>query len=234
MAKQEIAFANGRIGNIVFYRLNGTGYARTAPRKYKQSKATKQSAKDFGRAAQLSKYLRYSLRSALTDYKNREIIYKMNAALLKWLRQERPDDVNSSIDTVEFNDKSEFSSRFRKELLVDFNTKGKVMINIPRLKIPDDIAAPSNTTSVRLDIAIAGCMLKEPQPTETASTSIKILYKDGSITAAVEKELKFNCKAGSINVVAVSLHYFIKEEGHETEVINDRWTPAAIIAAVIG
>src|SRR5262245_507756 len=108
MAKQEMAFANGRIGNIVFYRRNGIGYARIAPGRYKQSRATKQSAKDFGRAVQLSKSIRSLISTALPNYRSQKTMHQMNAALLKWLRQENPIEEDISFVGLEFNDKSQF------------------------------------------------------------------------------------------------------------------------------
>jgi len=232
MANQEALFTNGRIGNVVFYRINGKGYARTAPGKYKLSKATKQSAKDFGHIAQLSKILRKSLSPTLPNYSNRETMYKMSAALRKWLQGENSIDESIAVEKPEFNDKSIFTERFKKELLVDFDTKGKVIISVPRLNIPDDIDAPSNTLYIRMDIAVAGCMLENPAPTDAACTSIKIIYKDGW-KDSIQTELKFKYKAGSINVVAVSLHYIIKKDGPEQEIFDDRWTPATIVAAVM-
>lgn len=232
MARQDAFITRGRIGNIVFYQWKGNGYARGAPRRVKQSIATRRSAKDFGHAVQLSKYLRVSLSSALTNYKSREIMYKMNAALLSWLRQSTPIEENISFVGLELNDRSAFSSKFRKGLLIDFSTTGKVLITVPALKIPNDIVAPSNTSSVRLDLAVAGSMLNERRNTDVAATSIEIRYKDGWMDA-ITKELQFHCKAGSINVVAVSLHYITGKSGAEMEIADERWTPATIVAAVV-
>ena len=232
MAKQSAVFNRGRIGNVIFYQWKGIGCARTVPRRVKQTKATKQSAKYFGSAARLSKSLRSSLSPALHNFNKRQVMYKMNAALLNWIRQEKPIEGNISFVGLEFNDKSEFSSRFKKELLVDFDTKGKVIITVPRLKIPNDIVAPSYTSSVRLNIAAAGSMLDLHQLADAASVSIEVPYKDGWMDT-IKKELKFNCKAGSINVVVVSLHYIAKKDRLEKEILDVRWTPATIVAAVV-
>ena len=159
-------------------------------------------------------------------------MYKMNAAILNWIREEKPVEGNISFVGLEFNDKSQFSSRFKKELVVDFDTKGKVIITVPRLKIPNDIVAPSYTSSVRLDIAAAGSMLDLPRFTDAASVSIEIPYKEGWMDT-IKKELKFSCKAGSINIVVVSLHYIAKKDRLEKVIVDDRWTPATIVAAGI-
>src|SRR5215813_10520813 len=121
MASQEALFTNGRIGNVVFYRMNGKGFARTAPHKYKQSKATKQSARDFGHIAQLSKILRKSLSPALPNSTSQKNMYKMSAALRKWLKGEKSIEETITVEKPEFNDESLFSERFKKELLVEFD-----------------------------------------------------------------------------------------------------------------
>ena len=176
MAKQDAFITRGKIGNIIFYRSKGNGYARLAPGRIKQSMATRQSAKHFGHAVQLSKFLRASLFPALANPKSREIMYKMNAALLSWLRQPIPIEENISFVGLELNDRSTFGSKFRKELLVDFETKGKVMITVPALKIPNDLVAPSHTALVRLDLAVAGTMLSLPRNTDAAA-AIVYLFK---------------------------------------------------------
>ena len=233
MAKQDALFTSGRLGNVIFYRWKGIGCARMAPGRVRQTKATKQSAKDFGRAVKLSSLLRGSLSPALPNYRSREIMYKFNAALLGWLRQEKTIEEHIPFAGLELNDKSALRSRVKKELLVDFQTKGKVLITLPGLKIPNDIAAPSNTSLIRMDIAVAGCMLNFPQHTDAAAAIIEIPYKAGWMPA-ITKELKFNCKAGSINLVVASVHYIAKKDGQQKEIFDDRWTPAAIVAAVVG
>jgi len=231
MARQHGTTMRGRIGNIIFYQWKGTGYAKGAPHRVKQSMRTRQSAKDFGHAVQLSRYLRVSLLYALPNYKSRGIMYKMNAALLSWLRQPAPIEENISFVGLELNDKSLFSSKFRKALLIDFSAKGKLIITVPALKIPNDIVAPSNTASVRLDFAVAGTMLRWPQNMGSSAASIEIPYNDGWMDA-ITKELEFDCKEGALNVVAVSLHYTCKF-GRVREITDERWTPAAIVAAVM-
>lgn len=233
MAKHDALFTSGRIGNVIFYRWKGIGCARVRPGRVRQTKATKQSAKDFGRAVTLSSFLRSSLSPGLRNYRSREIMYKINAALLGWLRQEKPLEAYIPFVGLELNDKSAFGSRLKKELLIDFQTKGKLLATLPRLKIPDDITAPSNTSLIRVDIAVAGCMLNLPRHTDAAAANIEIPYKDGWMPA-ITKELKFECKAGSINIVVASLHYLTKKDGQVKEIADDRWAPAAIVAAAVG
>jgi hypothetical protein len=232
MARQEAFITRGRLGNLIFYQRKGNGYVRQAPRRVKQTMATRQSAKDFGHAVQLSKYLRFLLRPALTNWKSREIMYKMNAGLLSWLRQQTPIEDNISFIGLEFNEKSAFKSKFRKELLIDFSVEGKVIITIPALKIPNDIVAPFNTSLIRLDFAVGGSRLQFSQNTAFAAAAIEIPYKDGW-TDTITKELDFHCQPDTINVVAVSLHYTTGNGGWAKENVDERWTPATIVAAVV-
>jgi hypothetical protein len=232
MAKQDGAFANGRIGNVIFYRWKGIACARSIPTRVKQTKATRQSAKDFGRAVQLSRHLRGYLSPCLPNYKSKEVMHTMNAALLSWLRQENPEEDISFIG-LEFNEKSTLSSKLKQQPVVDFSKKGKIIISFPRLKIPEQIPAPSNTTSVRMDIGAVGLILSDFQVPAFTSASVEIPYKDG-LLPEMKKELAFNCKPGSLNVVAMSLHYIATKYSEVKEVVDPRWLPAAIIAARMG
>ena len=231
MAKQDGGYTNGRIGNLIYYKWRGIPCIRTVPDRVKQTKATKQSAKDFGRAVQLSRCLRTFLSPCLPDYKSKPVMYAMNAALLSWFRQEKAIAEHISFVGVEFNEKSTLASKFRQQPGVDFSKKGKIVISFPELRIPEDIVAPSNTTSVRIAFAAVGCMFPQLFPTGLASDSIEIPYK-GGLLPAMKKELAF--KPGSLNVVAMSLRYTTSKNSEVNEVTDKHWRPAAIIAAQMG
>ncbi len=49
---------SGRMGNVILYDSNGVQYARSMPVDVKQTDATKESAKEFGKAARIGKLLR--------------------------------------------------------------------------------------------------------------------------------------------------------------------------------
>jgi len=226
MAKQDGAYTNGRIGNLIYYKWRGIPCVRSVPDRVKQTKATKQSAKHFGRAVQLSRCLRAYLSPCLPDHKSKPVMYAMNAALMSWFRQEQPMAEHISFVGVEFNEKSTLASKFRQQPAVDFSKNGKIVISFPELRIPEDIVAPSNTTSVRIGLAAVGCMFPGFNPTGVTSESIEIPYKQGALPA-MKKELA--CKPGSLNVVAMCLRY--KTKNSEMEITEQRWMPAAIIAA---
>jgi hypothetical protein len=73
-------------------------------------------------------------------------------------------------------------------------------------------------------------MFPQFQVTEVASGSIEIPYKEASLPA-MKKELAFNCKPGSLNVIAMSLRYKTSKNSEVNEITDQRWMPAAIIAA---
>src|SRR5215470_17450232 len=125
MAKQDGVFTNGRVGNLIYYRWRGIPCVRTVPDRVRQTKATRQSAKVFGRAVELSKGIRSFLSPCLPNYKGKEVMYTMNAALLSWLRQEKPEEHISFVG-LEFNEKSTMTSKLKQQPLVDFSKKGKV------------------------------------------------------------------------------------------------------------
>jgi hypothetical protein len=74
MAKPTHIVLNGKLGNLVFYEFRGVPCTRTLPSKVRQTKATKKSARLFGRATSLSAALRGGLGNFLPQDKGRRIM----------------------------------------------------------------------------------------------------------------------------------------------------------------
>lgn len=55
----------GRIQNLIFYKVGDKYYARTAPARVRQTKATKKRASEFGKASRVGKSLRQQLLSVI-------------------------------------------------------------------------------------------------------------------------------------------------------------------------
>ncbi len=58
MASQPPMGLVGRTGDIIHYRMGDKYFTRAAPRKFKQTKATKRRAGEFGRASGLASTIR--------------------------------------------------------------------------------------------------------------------------------------------------------------------------------
>ncbi len=61
MALQKEIFVSGKIGNVVFYKMYGKFFSRSAPEKVTQTKAMKAHANVFGRASGLGRVVRKAL-----------------------------------------------------------------------------------------------------------------------------------------------------------------------------
>src|SRR6185369_275712 len=178
MARQQTIFVTGKINNLVFYKWKDLHCVRSMPLRVKQTKATKQSAKDFGRAAKLSRILRNAFSPLLPDYKNRKMTYRLNASLLHWLRQKKSLK-NISFIGFEFDRESELSSHCRQPFATSFSEKGKIIVTIPRLSIPQDILAPPDTKLLRLRIVAAGCSFDDLGITDHCSTIVELPFENG-------------------------------------------------------
>ena len=69
MARQNNGLTSGQIGPVVFNVPNGRGYAMAAAFKVRRTKATKQSAKLFGKSKRIGSFLRREI-IALLPYLN--------------------------------------------------------------------------------------------------------------------------------------------------------------------
>ena len=201
---------------------------RTVADRVRQTKATKQSAKDFGRAVQLSRILRGYLSPCLPDYKSKPTMHTMNAALLSWFRQEKPLEEHISFVGLEFNEKSTLTSKFRQQPEVDFSQKGKIVVSFPGLRIPEDIVAPPHTTSVQIKIGVVCFVFSAFNASGFGSDSIEIPYK--ASLPPMKKEVMLKGKLGDLNVVAMSLRYTTSQYSDVNEITDPKWMPAAIIA----
>src|SRR5687768_17723317 len=92
MAIQNTSYVKGTVGQIIFYEFRGKPVLRTKPSKVRQTKATKASAKEFGRAVRYSKEIRWELTPLVNVSDDRSLMYRMNSVLLKWLIQGKEDD----------------------------------------------------------------------------------------------------------------------------------------------
>jgi len=63
----------GRIGNTVYYKMGEKYYMRSAPRKYKQTKATKAKATEFGKASSIGRIIRENLSNVIFNADDRKM-----------------------------------------------------------------------------------------------------------------------------------------------------------------
>jgi len=229
MAKREPMLVTGKVGNVIFYTWKGIPCVRSVPRRVRQTKATKQSAKHFGHAVELSQFVRVAFKEVIGNYKDRAIMLRLNTALFHWLRQEKPQRELSFVG-FEFDPESELKFKFQKTLECEVGDNGIVKVTIPAFKIPADIVFPTGAERLQFTIGIVSCDLAHSAILDYNQGKIEIPLQTGE-TRSKKVELRLTPKGKTINMVAAGLRYLTKEGD---EVLRSRGRAsrsAAIICA---
>ena len=233
MARQSHNIVSGQIGPVVFYVVNGVGYARSAAQKVKQTKATKESAKLFGKAVTIAGFLRREITGGLPDLRKNEAQYRFDNAMAQWLRlgnmngkQEKLQDING----FEFNEKSPLHSRFKQPFDVDFSDKGRIHFTVPEFNIPSDVNAPAHSHELPWHVLVTSCDIRNKQGYGHAYDHVEMSFAHGNVAA---QRISLDCEIykGTLTVVAVALRYAATRKGKVVLVKEPAWLPTAIVGS---
>lgn len=233
MPRQYRNLVSGQIGNVVFYVVNGVGYARAAAAKVKQTKATKKSAQLFGKSKRLGSILRGDITGVLPGLSNRQVMPKFDNAVLQWLRLENLDSRQEKLEYIhgfEFNPKSELSTRFKRPIEVDFNEKGKIHVNIPPFDVPSDIGAPVHTVMLQWHVIASSCKIKDYQYCGYAHDKLEMPFNPGP-AAKQTITLNLEIQKGTVTVVVVALRYVASRRAKVAVLNEPAWLPTAVVGS---
>jgi len=240
MARQFKTFVTGAIGPVIFYEWRGIPCARAKPTKVKQTKATKARAKEFGRAVRYSRLLRERLSISIPSYKDKPMMYRLNNALLQWVRTSDGDKALlakniSALNGFEFYEDSELNKKLKVKAGVDFEDDKKIIVNIPALIPTSDIMAPKDTKTVEWTIGVARCKTNDlseqgNDPVPYFKTKFEMDYSATAVKAQ-KIEIPFTSIATDIVLVVISLRYNVQKGLNLIQSRDKKWLPAAIVGA---
>lgn len=231
MARQKQIILSGALANLIFYESWGKAHVRTKPVKVRQTKATKTSARKFGKAVRISRVLREGVSPILPDYKNRKLMHRVNDVIMQTVSDQFPWDV-SLMNGFEFYDDRSFAGEFKVSLSIEW-TKKNVIIHIPEFIPIKDIIAQRTTKTVQLKLAATGCGLKDMTLTDSHSTTIDIAYNKEKVPAQ-KVIFPFITKSNSLSIVAGILKNGVNKENTTSAKPGRQWNPAGIIGAYCG
>src|SRR5579864_786088 len=76
----------GRIGNTIYYKMGEKYYMRAAPRKYKQTSATKARATEFGKASGIGRIIRENLSAVIFNPDDRNMQTRLVGKIFSWMQ----------------------------------------------------------------------------------------------------------------------------------------------------
>lgn len=227
----------GRIGNVIYYKMGGKYYMRSAPRKYKQTKETKARALEFGRASKLGSIIRTEMSSLIYNSANRKMQTKLVAQVFDWLQRiNGPPPYNQpQKDFIDFNF-SPGNPGLERRLLVPFgitmDSPAELQITIPALIPREAFRAPARTADIVCKIAN---VVIDPVNLKKIDASLnEIIFHFDNIPVASQIITKaLPTDAGKILILtAMALEYHLTVARSGSPVIDNKNTPAQMVHAI--
>jgi len=225
---------SGIVGPVVVYKLNGQDIMRARPRRFKQTKATRAAAKQFGLASTISAKLRQQIYKSLEGITQQSMRYRFNKAIQEWLRNGKPGRGSaigfSPLEQFQFNEKTSLGEKLKAQVSIDWTRAGKVILNIPVMVPIRDIAAPPTTESIQWILEVSSISLDSPGSTRNDRIDLDIKYTDKSLNAQTH-ERRFPLKPGELTIVVLALKYTVNKNGDKKILNDEKWLPAGVIGS---
>jgi hypothetical protein len=228
----------GRVGLLVFYNLNGKNIVRSLPYKYKQTKATKASASEFGRASGIARSIRTQLGPVISNPTDNKMQTRLVTAVFAWIRSMR--DPSKKIQGIvypvrgfNFSEKSTaaISDRGFPAIQISSPSGGLVQIRIPAFIPKAVMKAPAYTESIHCRLCTCVTNIKNSHPLGSASVELEIEYNDTEV-AAQTISFKLPTMENALVVTGASLIYRLNKSGNIQVNTNKAFMPEEILSAV--
>jgi hypothetical protein len=237
MAKVIEPGFTGRLGPLVYYNLKGKNIVRTLPRRYKQTKATKASAGEFGRASGIARTIRTQLRPIIPKPKDNSMQTRLVSAVYKWIHSIKvnAEKIQGTADPIEgfnFLEKSRPTASERGFPGIQFSNPGGGLIQmhfqsfVPNAKIK----GPTNTSSIHCKLCTCVIDVNNNYSPDSVSTEMDIDY-NGIMVPAQTISFKLPVSKNTLIVTGVSLTYYLNKNGYIQETTNKDFMPVEILAA---
>jgi hypothetical protein len=177
--------------------------------------------------------------NAMLVPKDMSVMYRLNKALLKWLKDSGSDDTLllqncPSLLGFEFNEQCLLGLKYRVKPVVDMSDRGKIIIDFPGFTPAIDITAPANTKQVRLMIRPIRQPVKDQHYTianlQPVDQTIVELDYNNTRRKAQRLEIPFKTGAGDLVLLVMGLQYFQQRSFRQLMPVTDpKWMPAGVV-----
>jgi hypothetical protein len=228
----------GRVGPVVFYNLNGKNIVRSLPRSYKQTRATRKSAGEFGRASGIARSIRKQLGPVISNPTDNKMQTRLVTAVFEWIRSMR--DPSKKIQGIvypvsgfNFSEKSTatVSDRGFPAIQISYPSAGPVQIRIPAFIPKTVMKVPAYTVSILCRLCTCVTDLKNSYPLGCASVELEIEYSNTEVPAQTIS-FKLPTPENVLVVTVASLIYRLSKAGNILENTNKAFMPEEILSAV--
>ena len=229
----------GTVGPVSYRSLNGQAIVQSRPGTVKQSKATKASGFDFGRASRTSKAIRSALFPVLRDFEDRFFYRRFTGLVTKATlagnsgisgRRSLKDGDLSLLANTDCNGNSPFSRYCLVE--VDGGIENhRMSLSLPAFDIKEQLVQLPNATHATMCYLVAAINPETLAETHAELFELPFSFEDGS-TAAVEWLTEL-LPENQLLVIASAMFYFRKNKLAGMVGLNSREFHPCEITAVL-
>jgi hypothetical protein len=226
----------GRIGNVIHYKLGDKFYCRSVPKKYKQTKATKVKASEFGMASTIGRVIRENLETIIFNKADTKMQTRLVGDIFQWLQVARYMPASSvttpHLDRFIFSIGSPtLSARWKAKFEVSSPTSGQIRIAIPSFIPKTSFKAPPRTTTVAC--RIASVVIDVENKKEIGSAQNEIIYSNDKNTVEAQNiNQELPMPKGSLLVTGLCLEFSILNRSVTVPTKDKLYQPSQIIYAV--
>jgi len=233
MAIQSNVYFIGRKGNVVGSTWKGIHYFRYHPDRINQSKATKESGANLGKASKIGAAFRQVFTPVLPQPKNKEMQNDFTGVIKKWLQtkpfeKSLPSTVLSYIDDFDFNTRCFIRGTFRVPIPLNTNAEAQLVLQIPEFVPKEKISAPGYTKAVNVHIIIATYSIASFSIIDSFQIALSVNYNNDTIPEQLFTT-PYSLGKGSVTMVLFALKYLAGKKGEEKIVQDIQWMPCGIV-----
>src|SRR5450432_923690 len=219
MAIANMGFT-GTIGDLIYYKVGDKTYVRAKPSRVRQTKSTKASAGEFGRASSLGAAIRKVLGKVIPDPADNKMQTRLVSMLFQWLSSGKNSGDHlknlSCFRSFSFDGTSRKTvrDRWKIALQIRVSAPGMIELIIPEFRPLESIIAPSHTVKILCRIAVGACDMTNNRGTGSFYTELQFQYND-TLVEEQRIAMKLPAAKGSLVVTGISLLYILSKNGDE-------------------
>jgi hypothetical protein len=237
MGTVDPMFYRGRIGPVIHYRVGNKYYTRAMPGKFKQTRATKERAAEFGLASKIGTSIRKILSPIVPDAPDVKTRGRLVGVVAEWLRKhKRKPGVQSdfyNLSRFQYDVKqSSVSNRWKVNIEIKNPSPGLMQIKIPAFVPIQLIQTPAHTTKVVCQIGIGSVNLKDGHLRKKSKINLNFDYNDIPVEEQIIS-VELPTPKESMIVTGVSLSYGKLQDDEVQNNTKKAFMPAGIINVLV-
>jgi len=226
----------GRIGNVIHYKMGDKFYTRSAPKKFKQTKATKAKSIEFGMASTIGKVIRQALQPIIFETDDRKMHTRLVGRIYSWLQTARHNTASAltqpDLKFFKFTTGNpSLSARWEIVLKKSIPSPGQIQISIPSF-IPSSVfRSPKSASSVTCRIASVVIDVEKKEEIGRALDEISYTLDEHKVASRkIIQELPM--PPGSLLITGLCVQYFTVRHHQKLPTTDKLYRPSEIIYAI--